>query len=707
MHQKPRTRSLIFAILFLGLLSPVFAFAQSSPTTSTDQQNFSQNLLITTSADLGTIIARIINVALGFLGVVAVVLILYAGFLWMTSRGEDEKVKTAQRILKNSIIGLAIILSAFGIAQFIFRMLGIGGNNGSDIIPQPSSSAVIRGTGGGLGTGVVESHFPGRGAVSVPRNTRIIVTFKDAVNPASIAVNAADPAGKLFTATLDGNVVVNRVPEPNLKLRLDTVQIVKTTNIKNSVRDNLTAPFHLGRETTGALADVLVSFTPDLRTYVFTPVERAAHDRRVLLGASAENTNYTVYLCGVKSGRESCRANGIKIMPNDARSLAGDVTAAQLMQGDNPSGLDAFAGAFSDYEWSFDVGTFVDITPPTIASIVPLPDASRDTANATGRRDKPRNTIVQVNFSEPMLPTVMDGRVLTKDQSGQSSTRGSLAARSFDRMLVTAKDSSENIVAGNWQSGNQYGTVEFTSAELCGRNSCGQDVYCLPSSAEITVKLTTAAHTPGRDFTATAIVPDGLEDVAGNALDGNSNNRPDGSADYYDMACHATFGQGVCPAGGANKGDGATWRFWTSARIDLDPPQILSSTPGFEQGNTASDAPVTMTFSKPMSLVSLNSRTLDLSGVEIADNRPWAGWWDIVSNHIDMNGDHDPDRSLTTIRHGDFWVSTDFRNKVTHEVKDVYQNCYFPTGGGSCDQAARLPGDNFCCDGRWQGTACF
>jgi len=71
------------------------------------------------SGDLTTTIAAIIRVALGFLGVVAVVIILFGGFKWMTSGGNETKVKDAQKLIIAGVIGLVIILSAYAIAQFV------------------------------------------------------------------------------------------------------------------------------------------------------------------------------------------------------------------------------------------------------------------------------------------------------------------------------------------------------------------------------------------------------------------------------------------------------------------------------------------------------------------------------------------------------------------------------------------------------------
>lgn len=61
----------------------------------------------------------IINVALGVIGVVAVVMIIYGGFVYMTSRGDPEKVKKGKSTIMYGIIGLIISLLAFAIVNFV------------------------------------------------------------------------------------------------------------------------------------------------------------------------------------------------------------------------------------------------------------------------------------------------------------------------------------------------------------------------------------------------------------------------------------------------------------------------------------------------------------------------------------------------------------------------------------------------------------
>ena|SRR3990167_11040842 len=75
------------------------------------------------STDPREIAARIINVSLGLLGTITLVLIIYGGFLWMTAAGNDDQVGKAKQIMIAGIIGLAIVLAAYGIATYVVNSL--------------------------------------------------------------------------------------------------------------------------------------------------------------------------------------------------------------------------------------------------------------------------------------------------------------------------------------------------------------------------------------------------------------------------------------------------------------------------------------------------------------------------------------------------------------------------------------------------------
>ena len=68
-------------------------------------------------------VVRIINVALGFLGVLFLGLIIYGGYMWMTAAGMEDRVSKAKKIISASIIGVVIIMLSYAITYFVFDQL--------------------------------------------------------------------------------------------------------------------------------------------------------------------------------------------------------------------------------------------------------------------------------------------------------------------------------------------------------------------------------------------------------------------------------------------------------------------------------------------------------------------------------------------------------------------------------------------------------
>lgn len=77
----------------------------------------------------------IIKIAMSFLGLVAVCIMLYGGFVWMTAGGNEEKVGEAKKLIAAGIIGLIIIIASFSIVSFVLDkisgVVGVNGTNGS------------------------------------------------------------------------------------------------------------------------------------------------------------------------------------------------------------------------------------------------------------------------------------------------------------------------------------------------------------------------------------------------------------------------------------------------------------------------------------------------------------------------------------------------------------------------------------------------
>lgn len=115
---------LLIALPFVPF-TPAFvqvARAQSLTTEDFLPSDFTDNTGLG-EADLQETIGNLIRVALGFLGVVAVCIVLFGGFKWMTAGGNDEKVSEAKRLLIAGLIGLAIILSAYAIVEFVISSI--------------------------------------------------------------------------------------------------------------------------------------------------------------------------------------------------------------------------------------------------------------------------------------------------------------------------------------------------------------------------------------------------------------------------------------------------------------------------------------------------------------------------------------------------------------------------------------------------------
>lgn len=80
-------------------------------------------------ADIRVIIANIIQIILGFLGIIFVSLMVFAGFRYMTSAGNEDQTKKALSQIKDAVIGLAIVMTAWVITTAVLRYLIRAVNN--------------------------------------------------------------------------------------------------------------------------------------------------------------------------------------------------------------------------------------------------------------------------------------------------------------------------------------------------------------------------------------------------------------------------------------------------------------------------------------------------------------------------------------------------------------------------------------------------
>ena len=102
------------------ILAPLIFVSRAQAQVSID---FPTNFAGFSSQDLKTTIQNIIRIILGFLGILTVIIILYGGFVWMTSFGNEDKIDQAKKLISAGVVGLVVVLGAFAISTFVVNAL--------------------------------------------------------------------------------------------------------------------------------------------------------------------------------------------------------------------------------------------------------------------------------------------------------------------------------------------------------------------------------------------------------------------------------------------------------------------------------------------------------------------------------------------------------------------------------------------------------
>jgi hypothetical protein len=127
MNTKLLKNIVSFAVI-MTVIVPVFAFALNANAQVDNllwgkQQANIENGLGLGNEDPRIIAASVVNIMLGFLGIIAVLIILLGGFKWMTAGGNEDSVGEAKKMMGAGVIGLVIVLASFGLAQFVINAL--------------------------------------------------------------------------------------------------------------------------------------------------------------------------------------------------------------------------------------------------------------------------------------------------------------------------------------------------------------------------------------------------------------------------------------------------------------------------------------------------------------------------------------------------------------------------------------------------------
>lgn len=133
----------ILLILAITLLLPFnYSVAQEAPQEAPQPAQSLGNLMDSrvqqtrqasgiSAPSVGETIAYLLGGALSLLAIIFLVLVVIAGYRWMTASGSEEVITKAKQSMKEAIIGLVIVLAAYAVVAFVFGNLpfdiGLGG----------------------------------------------------------------------------------------------------------------------------------------------------------------------------------------------------------------------------------------------------------------------------------------------------------------------------------------------------------------------------------------------------------------------------------------------------------------------------------------------------------------------------------------------------------------------------------------------------
>ncbi len=118
--------SIIFSLLFIFTLVPIVqaglndAFGNGSM-----QEIVGQKAGFETAGEnnLENTISNVITLVLSFLGIIFISLLIYGGVNWMTAGGNESKIESSKKLIKQAIIGIIVVLGAYTITYFILNNL--------------------------------------------------------------------------------------------------------------------------------------------------------------------------------------------------------------------------------------------------------------------------------------------------------------------------------------------------------------------------------------------------------------------------------------------------------------------------------------------------------------------------------------------------------------------------------------------------------
>jgi hypothetical protein len=118
-NKKTMKKALVFASLLL-VIAPILSFALPAQAIDFGLNEANEiGLPGGTSNDPKALAVTIIQYLMSFLGLIAVVVILWGGFQWLTAGGNESRVESAKKTIIAGVIGLIVVIAAFAIVTIV------------------------------------------------------------------------------------------------------------------------------------------------------------------------------------------------------------------------------------------------------------------------------------------------------------------------------------------------------------------------------------------------------------------------------------------------------------------------------------------------------------------------------------------------------------------------------------------------------------
>lgn len=130
-HNTLKQTIIVFTLMVVGLTLVAFAPATLAQTsglikTTDNPNNISQATGGASSAR--ELVLTIVNYFLYFLGLIATLMVIYGGVLYVTAAGDTEAVDKGKKVIMYALVGIIIILLSFALVNSV---LGAGLGNES------------------------------------------------------------------------------------------------------------------------------------------------------------------------------------------------------------------------------------------------------------------------------------------------------------------------------------------------------------------------------------------------------------------------------------------------------------------------------------------------------------------------------------------------------------------------------------------------